>query len=192
VSPDNTFYEGVYEELFGPYDVAFHQLDDETPHIDVYRHPPTEGRPFSTFVTGGASRLPMQVPPEYHGAPRRIELVLYVGEPRNEYGHLLHRLAHYSHRNATWLGYWHSLVGEPIVPDSLLGPIVFLDPPFEPDNVLHERLIVEGDPVELLWVVPITEQELAYKVEHGIEALQERLAEDDVPAVFDPGRRSAV
>jgi len=79
VSPDNTLYrEAVYEELFGKYDVAYHQTDDETPHIDVYHYPPSEGRAFSTIITGGASDWPMPVPPEYHEAPRRIELVLYV------------------------------------------------------------------------------------------------------------------
>jgi hypothetical protein len=191
-SYDNTFYEAVYEELFGTYDLAFHQLDDEAPHIDVYHHPPTEGRPFSTFITGGASRLAMTVPTEYPEAARRIELALYVAEPRNEYGIVMYRLARYAQRNDTWIGYWHSVPGDPIVPGSLLAPVVLLDPPFEPDNALHEHLVVEGDPVELLWVVPITEQELAYKLEHGAEALQERLAERDVPFVLDPGRRSAV
>ena len=38
----------------------------------------------------------------------------------------------------------------------------------------------------------ITEQELAYKLELGTEALQERLVEREVPIVLDPGRRSAV
>jgi len=104
----------------------------------------------------------------------------------------MHRLAHYAHRQDTWLGYWHTVEGDPILPDSLLAPIVFVDPPFEPDNALKERLSIEGEPVELLWVVPITEQELAYKLEFGTEALQERLVEREVPSVLDPGRRSAV
>jgi hypothetical protein len=62
----------------------------------------------------------------------------------------------------------------------------------DPDYRLHEELVLEGDPVSLLWVVPITTAETNLKLEHGTDALLGVFDEQQHPVVLDPRRQSYV
>ncbi len=51
--------ERVYDEIFGPSKMVYHEVLPLVPHIDVYCRPPNGKRDFFTFVTGGMSDIPM-------------------------------------------------------------------------------------------------------------------------------------
>ena len=48
---------------------------------------------------------------------------------------------------------------------------------------------IEGDPVYFLWHIPISDEERAYKQEHGADALIDRLEAVQLPWVFDERNR---
>jgi hypothetical protein len=51
------------------------------------------------------------------------------------------------------------------------------------------EMTVEGDPVSLLWHIPISEKEREFKVQHGMNALLDRLEAVKLPWVFDEANR---
>src|SRR5438445_3910257 len=80
--------EKVYEELFGKSDTVFHEMIPLVPHVDVYKFQPTTARDYFTFVTGGMSDLAMASPQELGAEVRRVELVFYASEDKQEYSEL--------------------------------------------------------------------------------------------------------
>ena len=69
-----------------------------------------------------------------------------------------------------------------------LGPDNHDDALLEP-HVREFVFEVEGDPVSFLWHVPISDEERAYKQEHGANALIDRMDAVGLPWVFDENNR---
>ena len=91
--------ESTYEKLFGKPLSVSHELLPLIPHIDVYTFKRSQGdKENYSLVTGGMSDIEMALP---HGAdkdaPRRVELIFYCSEPRDEYISTLRMLAHFPH-----------------------------------------------------------------------------------------------
>lgn len=194
--------ESVYRGMFGEYALVY---DDEfpglVPHIDVYVHEPGfNGRPFYTLVTGGMSDLPMTLPNDAPpSAPRRAEIVFYLpanSAPAREYISFLRTAARFVYEYQTALGFGHTIPnGQPPTPifEGLeFTAILFLYPLFEPDNQLPKQLLLENDPVHLLWIVPLTPAEHRLKLERGTNALLDLFEQMRHPFVFDRVRRSYV
>lgn len=189
--------ERVYEELFGtPATFVWHETTPRAPHVDVYSYPPGHaGRSYFTFITGGMSDLPMYVP-QGREEVRRAEIIFYSAEPSDAAIAWLQFLAHFPHDFQTWLATGHTLPnGQPPSPlgeGSRLDTMLLVESPREPDRTLSERLQIAGEPVQLLWLLPITSAECEYKLEHGVEALMARFEERGLPLLFDLHRESVV
>lgn len=101
---------------------------------------------------------------------------------------LLTAVAHY-HRHGAPLGLGHIVnFGQPWHPRSRceygLLSLPYLDGP------LLERLTFDrGDVVRCLWLVPITAAERCFALEHGLEALEQRLEQEEFQ-YCDPLRAS--
>jgi len=166
------------------------------PHIDVmeYFRPGWESGA-CTLVTSGMSDIRMNVSQDTH-AIRRVELVFYCQEPRRLYSETLRVLAHFPHDQKTWFGAFHTMVnGNPPGPlwdTEFMNSILFLPPILKEDLNLHEELVLDGDGVDLLWVVTISEEECKFKLANGVGALLEIFDKNDLPVVFDPERKSYV
>lgn len=162
---------------------------------DVHAIPPGfHGRDFHTLVTSGLSDRAMAVPEDLGAAHARIELILYVDEVRPEFVRLLTTCAGLAFEPGTWLGQGHTIPnGRPPVPlfagTSLCG-LLLMPTVLEPDAFLDDHLTIEGDPVNFLWLVPLTEAELELKVEQGLPALLQRFDEGGLGHVLDPQRPS--
>lgn len=186
--------EDALVSIFGPMKHVWHEKTEEDPHIDIYCFPPGHaGRDFFTLVTGGMSDRVMNVPPELPpDYPRRIELVFYCAEPRTEYAEFVKRLAHYPFDENTWFGIGHTMETASI---SLLGcseisALLFIPSPILPDESLPDILRIDGDPVTLMWVVPITKAECALVRKAGCcGAILDMFSQQGRPYVFDPSRR---
>jgi hypothetical protein len=188
--------ERVYSELFGEQFTVNHELLPLVPHIDVYLFEPNEelGRDFHTLITGGMSDLPMAVPDQV--PMRRAELVLYVEEPKDEYVDLLRYLARNPHDQHSWMAYGTTMNNgqppQPLFPSSVLDHLLFLPSLIEPDSGLPELLVLEGDPVSLLWVVPITAAECAFIQQRDVNEFLELLDRKQHSFVLDESRKSYV
>jgi hypothetical protein len=188
--------EKAYEQMFGEPESVYHEMLPLVPHIDVYRYSPSENRRFYTLVTGGMSDLPMNSPEALGSECRRAELVFYASEGRDEYQELLRCLAHFPHDNNTWLHWGHTMPNgsppEPLFGSRSLNSFFFMASIVRPDSELGQSLVFQGDPVHLVWCVPVSSAECELKLEHGADALYDLFDRRDHPFVFTGDRRSYV
>jgi len=189
--------EKVYGQFFGGSPQAFHELLPFIPHIDVYTYGPSHSnRDFFTLVTSGMSDLEIAIPQDVRGVSRRVELIFYCSDPKEEYLETLRRLAHFPHDNKTWLGSGHTMPnGSPPVRlwgSTVLDSFLFMPTIVKPDATLSKQLVLGGQPVQFLWVVPLSTPELNLKLEKGFKAILDLFDEHRHPYVFNPARRSYV
>ncbi|MDD4269672.1 MAG: suppressor of fused domain protein [Pirellulaceae bacterium] len=185
--------ERIYEEFFGPSAQVFHEMSPRVPHIDVRQFGPGHaGRDFHTLVTSGMSDSAMSLPPGAADATSRVELILYCREPEQAHLETLRHLAHYPHDHHTWLGTGHTMPNghppEPIWGSPALDTFLFLPTILVPDMTLPDRLKLNGESVEFLWVVPISSAECDLKRKQGIDELLDLFDRFEHPPIFDPNR----
>jgi hypothetical protein len=127
---------------------------------------------------------------------RRVELIFYCSDPREEYINTLRWVAHFPHNSQSFLGYGHTMPnGSPPAPfwgSTELDTLFFVPPIVMKDQTLPSELQLEGDPVHFLWVVPLTTAECNFKLKNGFEAMMNLFQERRHPHVFDPHRKSYV
>lgn len=186
--------EAHYRNHFGEItEPVMRSRDGREPTVDVYTFRPNEVRDHWTFITSGMSDLPQTLPataPDIFA--RRTELLMYATESAPWRLFALKLLAEYPFEQRTWIHAWHSVdVGAPLSNGSKLSAL-FLLPPAMEDPERFDRLDLGGEPVNFLWVVPITSAEQALAQEKGPQVLEEILFEADFDVLIDAGRDSLV
>ena len=183
--------ERAYAKQFGPYEQVSHPLGPGVPHIDVYLHRPTEARPFVTLVTGGMSDHAMPVPGTGSASPR-CEMVLYVHQAEELHFELLRFLASMPYQQNTWFSYGSTVNNgnppQPIFEGSVLDNYVFMYPVIENDFEFHESVSVDGLPLQLLHVEPITNAERKFIIDEGMDSFWELLEKKQHSPILNPGR----
>ncbi|MBK8479213.1 MAG: suppressor of fused domain protein [Opitutaceae bacterium] len=184
--------EAHYVRFLGPAtEKVMHSTDIKPVHVDIYTFPPTEARPFYTLITGGMSDLRQSVPDNCDIAPR-AEIMLYVSEPQGWMYNVLKGLAEMPSSDDTFLSYRHTVPnGKPMtaVPSALTS-YFFVNPLMMPDS--FSPMLVDGDPTDILHLIPITEEERHYAKVHGGSALISLFAERGLDPVVDEKRASLV
>lgn len=149
-----------------------------------------------SLVTGGMSDMEMTMPRGAKEVPRRVELIFYCAEPRDEYIATLRWVAHFPHDSKSWLGHGHTMPnGNPPAPfwgSTELDTLLFMPPIVTKDQTLPDELQLGGEPVHFLWVVPLTAAECNLKLEKGFDAILDLFEQHRHPHVFDPKRKSYV
>ena len=191
-SPDDIqSREAAYERLFGERVNVSHESTPKVPHINVNAYK----RNFYTLVTSGMSDLPMNLDPQAVGkSARRVELVFYCAGIRPEYIETLRWLAHFPHDYQTWVGHGHTIPnGSPSAPmwsSRNLDTVLLMPTIVKPDNGLREHLTIQNDPVELLWVVPLSKAECDLKLAKGFPAILDLFERNHHSHIFNPDRDS--
>lgn len=188
----------VFNNLFGePAEVAPDVEDyfGVAPRIEVAIHPPGHGeRDFYTLVTRGMSDVPMVVPEDVGQERRRAEIIAYVDQPGPSLIRLLRTIARLPHENEAWLGHGHTVPnGDPpasLFPGSALDTVLILDPIVAPERHTSQNVEVGGDPLNLLWLFPLTADEARLKVESGLNELLAVFNQKQISFVLDPQRPS--
>jgi Suppressor of fused protein (SUFU) len=162
-------------------------------HIDVYQFAPTAARPCWTLITGGMSdfRQPaLEDPPP--GIAPRAELLMYAKQVQGWMPTLLKGLAEMPFERATCLHWAHTVPnGQPITQGTNELTSFFLCPPIC-ETEKFEDFSLDGDRVAFLMVVPITDAERVYAVEHGSAALGKLMEDSRFDFVVDVKRMSLV
>jgi hypothetical protein len=167
--------EKVYRRRFGEAKSVSHEVIPLIPHIDVmeYQRPSDEGS-VCMLVTSGMSDLAMNVPAKTE-APRRVELTFYCADPKQEFIDTMRWLAHFPHDQKTWIGAFHTIPNgnppEPFFGSTILDTIFLLPPIVKKDKDLQDELILDGDGVRFLWLVPLTTPECNLKLAKGSDAI---------------------
>jgi len=187
----------AYERLFGKALNVSHEVVPQIPHVDVYTFQRKRGDQIVySLVTGGMSDLEMTLPRRASGVPKRVELIFYCTEPREEYITTLRWVAHFPHDTKSWLGHGHTMPnGNPPSPfwgSTKLDTLLFMPPIVIKDQTLPEELRLAGEPVHFLWLVPLTTAECNLKLQNGFDAILDLFQRNRHPHVFDPLRQSYV
>jgi Suppressor of fused protein (SUFU) len=184
----------AYAELFGcrpstvfPAHSLFMQPDARF-LIDVFVYPQeTESGRIEVAVTNGMSDERM-ADADHSQQWRRRELIQYFRKCTEDHARQLHGMAWLPLFDGFYLDSHHSVGSLAPAADRtpwrnafFLLPIVKSHREF----VFH----VEGDRVSFLWHIPISDEERAYKQEHGANALIDRLEAVNLPWVFDEENR---
>ena len=144
------------------------------------------------LLTNGMSAQRMPGRREPDGKPR-AELMWYVREPTPALCDNLRWLANLPFIDTTWLGFGHRVaLPWPPVAGTQFQTFLLLTPVIGPDKCIAETLEVGGDPVEILTVNLISDQELALIKTRGLDPFLDMLDEKEYPPIFDPARKSYV
>jgi hypothetical protein len=186
--------QAEYVRRFGPISKVIREQASPTGAIDIYVHPASKQRPFTTLVTSGMSDQAMPVP-QGPNSPR-AELILYVDRPHPTYINMLRHVAHLPHQHHTQLCYG-SLISNgdparPIFANSVLDCYLFMIPNVAADFQIQDALSIDGKPLQLLWVVPITCAERDFIAEHGMRGFCGLLDKNNHSMLLAPTRRCYV
>jgi hypothetical protein len=178
--------EAAYERLFGPCETVLHEMVPMIPHIDVLVFPAGHaGRDFVTLATSGMSDVPMTTPPDCRDYAR-AELIFYCDRAEPIFQNILRELARFPHDNRTWLAETHTMPNgqppRPLFPGHAVDGLFFMPTIVAPEDALDFK--IEGQPLRLLWVVPLTPAEMALKLEEGAVAIYDLFNRVDHPHVF--------
>jgi hypothetical protein len=188
----------------GEVDSVYHEIVSDLVHLDVAMVPASADRSFQTMVTMGMSQRPMALPDEMRraGVAARAELVALLPPdwPATDPEHfwplrMLKFVARIPHEYGTWVGAWHTIPnGDPPEPfaqgTALAG--VMLAPSMRLPAEFGTLIRRNGEVIAFLAVVFLTADELAYKLEHGADALLDRLDAAGTSELLDASRPSVV
>jgi len=198
----------LYETHLGEIDQLFKDTEPEAvaPSIDILAFE----RDFSTeddeedlgwvLITSGMSDRRMTLDPEAEAEARddaslrrRAELVWYVRDPKPEYQAHLRWLAKFPFIDSTWLGFGHTIpLPEPIFSGSKLTTSLLLTPIIAPEQEIADSLTIDDDPVELLVVHLLTNDEHRLKQESGVDAILDLFDDNEYPLVLNERRGSLI
>lgn len=182
--------EEHYQRFFGSITQdIMHSTDAKQVHVDIYQFEPTQDRPFWTLITSGMSN---QRQPELEDSDNllRTEIVLYAARPQDWMFSVMKGLAEMPFDDNTNLHWGHTVPnGQPMTAQSShLTSFFFVPPFFEP--LEFNELKLDGDKVNFLWMIPITEAERTYAIEHGSDKLYKKFEDGDVSIVVNEKRES--
>ena len=176
------FREQIYEEHFGECRTVAHDTISIVPHIDVYIfEPQNAGRDFFTLVTSGLSEF------QATGGFGRSELIFYSKEAKDEYISMLRNLAHAIIANNIDAGHGNTLTNgvppEPLFKNSPLSCILLHETGVEPECDRSDEWEIDGEPVFLLNVMPISESECDFIKSNDVAEFVDLL--EDHPEIDD-------
>lgn len=200
------------EKHVGAFEKVVHEIMSERVHLDLIPVGPSKKRPFHAYVTMGMSARAMEVPEGYE-VPARAELVVVLPASWKTDEKSLARkderwwwpirglkeCAKLPSSYGTFLDYGHTVgssengetmaAGCPFV-SWMVAPLLCFDAKM---MELKSKKWEEGM-VRFMQIIPLTEAELAYKLEHGLGGLFEKFeaAGIDPSELCDVGRGSVV
>jgi hypothetical protein len=187
----------AYAALFGgpPSSVftpdALFKKPDERFLIDIFVYTlATKTGDIEVAVTNGMSDQRMADCDDPQGWHRR-ELIQYFPKCTEGYAHRLHLMAWLPLFDGFYLDTHHSVAWPyPAVEGTPWKHALFLPPLVKS----HREFVfeVDGDKVSFLWHIPISDEERAFKQEHGPDALIARMDAVGLPWVFDENNRPSL
>jgi hypothetical protein len=202
-------YEKIYshvENYIGPIAGVFREIISDITAIDIIVAGPTSKRNYYTLVTYGMSELPMTVP---EGAEeyRYTELMICLPptwkisnedfEDERYYWPIraLKTLARFPHEFQTWLYMGHSLAnGNPAKPyyaDVKFTGMLLALPDVEDKPAFFNLNLSSDKVVHFFTLIPIYQEEMDYKLKHGMEALFAKLNKIGTDDVVNLNRKNS-
>jgi hypothetical protein len=187
----------AFAQLFGgkPDKVfPFHGFNDDADayliDVLVYRLELAEfpGRVVAAVTNGMSDHV---MTDEQTGKRSRCELIQYFHDCDFDHARRLYDLAWIPLFDGFALGPFQTIsMPDPVVEDSPLNNAFFLPPILTAHRDFE--LDIDGVPLRLLWHIPISDDELAYKKANGVNPLVKRMEAVGLPWIFDEAERPAL
>lgn len=193
------------ERHVGVIDNVFHEIVSDLVHIDIIIINPTEEEPNYKLVTSGMSDKPMNYPKDWEYEKKEyVELIFLLPgdwDIKNVHDEkcywpirLMKMIAKYPHVFNTFLESGHTIANEnyPHFAESteMSGALLF-----EPLNYNEEFKVLktkDGKEIHFLTIFPLYKEEMEYKLEHGFDALLQKMIENKVNFTLDEKRKKVV
>lgn len=198
--------EGYISKRFGEFETVFHEIYSPDIHVDICLIPPDGERNYYTLVTMGMGAHRMNVPEELaEYRLERAELAICLPpdwkldeeslKDDDQYWpiRLLKSTARLPVQCDTWLGWGHTVQmdeGETYAQATALCGCILIEPQ-RSESEDDICTLPDGEPVNFYQLIPLYQDEIAYKLEHGAKALLEKLG-GTVSYVIEPNRPSAL
>ena len=183
--------ENHIEKYFGGYKNVFHEVSSHDIHVDIVIIEPTPYRNYYVLVTMGMGAKKMDTPPELQEYKlERAELLVCL-PPDWQFKDLddekwywpirwLKILARLPANENTWLGWGHTIPnGSPFAENTLFSAVMLVAPgAFSKKS--YTCKLPNGDEVNFYQMLPLYEEEISFKLEHGAEALLELMNDGDL------------
>ena len=193
--------EAHMERYFGPCDNVFHEIMSPDIHVDIYIMKPTPQRNYYVLSTFGMGAHRMNVPEELAEKKlERAEIIVTlppdwkVTESGEEWYwpiRWLKILARLPINEEGWLGWGHTIANPddaPFAENTKLCGLVLTEPQgFDEDAVCCP--LPGGDEVNFYHMIPLTFEEMQFKLAHDAQTLLERFTPEQL-AVVDIHRES--
>jgi len=195
-----------FEEHIGPIHLVWDEIVSDLIHVDVHLIKPSHRFPFNTLFTTGMAEAPMTVP---EGVDFRFAEMVTALPPdwplsqeafKDEANYWpvrwLKNCARLPHDFDTWFGVGHTIPNgdppQPVAPGTdICGVMAVPAFMFDEDT---DRVEHAGHEIKLLYMLPLTDAEMTFKLEKGFDALAEKLDKLglDFPDMAKAGRPDAV
>lgn len=193
--------EAHLAKYFGPCDNVFHEIMSPDIHVDIYIMAPTQERNYYVLSTFGMGAHQMNVPAELADQKlERAEIIVTlppdwkVTESGEEWYwpmRWLKILARLPISEDGWLGWGHTVANPddaPFAENTKLCGLVLTQPQgFDEDAVCCP--LPGGDEVNFYQMIPLTFEEMQFKLTHGAQTLLDRFTPEQL-AVVDIRRES--
>ncbi len=187
--------EAHLERYFGPCGNVFHEVVSPDIHVDIYIMNPTPERNYYVLSTFGMGAHRMNVPEELADKKlERAEIVVAlppgwkITEPGEEWYwpiRWLKILARLPIQEEGWLGWGHTIANPddaPFADNTKLCGVMLTGPQgFDRDAVCCP--LPGGDEVNFYQMIPLTFEEMQFKLYHSAEDLLERFTEEQLKVV---------
>ena len=191
------------KRTFGEFDHVFHEIVSPDIHVDICIAPPAGERDYYTLVTMGMGAHRMNVPQElaeYKLERAELAIALPPDWKLDEESmkderwywpfHLLKDLARLPIANDTWLGFGHTTDNQGEFAKGTRLCAALLTGPQGTEEGSEVCALPGGEEVNFYQVIPLYRDELEYKLEHGVDALLDKMA--GISFVVDPARQDAI
>ena len=193
--------EAHLEQYFGPCDNVFHEIMSPDIHVDIYIMKPTPQRNYYVLSTFGMGAHRMNVPAELaEHKLERAEIIVtlppdwQLGQEGEEWYwpiRWLKILARLPINEDGWLGWGHTVANPddaPFAENTRLCGLMLTEPQgFDEEAVCCE--LPGGDEVNFYQMIPLTFEEMQFKLAHDAQTLLERFTPEQL-AVVDIHRES--
>ena len=186
---------------FGSYESVFHEITSPDIHLDICIITPTPKRNYYTLVTMGMGAHRMNVPRELKNRQLDYaELLITLpsdwnlnSEDERWYWPIrwLKVLARLPIEQDSWLGFGHTVPGRSVFADNtnLCGFLITY--PYHFGVSASVCRVSNKKSVRFYQIIPVYQDEINYKLEHGVVALED-LFPDEYFKVIDINRRSVL
>lgn len=177
--------ETYIQQNYGTYDNVFHELVSPDIHVDIAVIAPTAERNYYTLVTMGMGAHRMAVNKELKGQGlERAELLICLpptwqvqNSEEQWYWPLrwLKTLARLPGEYNTWLGWGHTVpAGQPFAANTGFSGMLLISTAFFGRETGRCKM-ADGSHVNFYQLIPLYDEEMTYKLEHGTEGLLNRM-----------------